>query len=377
MKQRVTRLRVALIAALLLASFGGVPRAKASGPGGTPTLWPTPAVVWPRLEAPPIPQPRQIHVPSTVASQLLWANKEMQVSGPVRLMVFAPHPDDETLAAGGLIQRVLAQKGQVRVVFVTNGDGYVDGVRSEMRSKRTSTTDFIEYGERRHHEALRALHALGLRSSDGIFLGFPDDGIDDLWAGHWSPRKPYTSPYTRFDHPVYKESLSQQVEYAGSDLEGEITRILREFSPDWLLVPDPRDRHPDHCTTGVFVLDVLRKLQQAGAEPFLHVQLLTFLVHYPDYPASVAWVKEIAGAGVGGSSAAGRVLSGAHWMHLQLTPTELAVKRQTMSEYRSQIHVMDPFLKQFMLPFELYGGLDATQIRAVPQAYAARFRRAH
>ena len=302
---------------------------------------------------------------------------ELVVPPHLRLLVFAPHPDDETLAAGGLIQRVLATGGQVRVVFVTNGDGYVDGVRREVRRQHTSKTDFIEYGERRHNEALQALTRLGVATSEGLFLGFPDDGIDDLWAGHWSARKPYTSPYTRFDRPAYKESLSRQVEYAGTDLENEITRTLRDFRPDWVLLPDPRDRHPDHCTTGVFVLDALRQLRAAGDTHFTHTQALTYLVHYPDYPASPAWVREIAGAGVGGSATAGRVLSAARWLNLPLAPGELARKREALGQYQSQVLVMQPFLKQFLVRSELFGQLDASQVETVPREYALRFRRRH
>jgi len=372
LRRQVTGLCLGTGSTLLLI-LAGARCAAASEPAAAVHPWPR-NIVRPHLDAPPVPQPRQIHLPNAAASQLLWSNKEIQVSAPVRLMVFAPHPDDETLAAAGLIQRVLANNGRVRVIFVTNGDGYVDGVRREVHRTRTSRADFIEYGERRHNEAVQALRALGLDLRDGIFLGFPDDGIDDLWAGHWSARKPYTSPYTRFDHPFYKESLSHHVEYAGADLESEITRTLREFSPDWVLVPDPRDRHPDHCTTGVFVLDALRKLRESGEPPFARVQVLSFLVHYPDYPASPAWIREIAGAGVGGSATARKVLSGAQWVHLQLTPTELATKRHALSVYQSQIQVMDSFLRQFMLPFELFGELDAAQIRAVPREYATRFR---
>jgi hypothetical protein len=36
-----------------------------------------------------------------------------------RVLVIAPHPDDETLATGGLLQRSMAAGGAVRVVFVT------------------------------------------------------------------------------------------------------------------------------------------------------------------------------------------------------------------------------------------------------------------
>lgn len=332
------------------------------------------AITRPHLETPAVPEPHALRLPDPTSSHLLLSS-ELQVPARVRLMIFAPHPDDETLGAGGLIQRVLQHQGAVQVVFVTNGDGYVDGVRREVHRRHTSHADFIEYGERRHQEATRALHDLGLRTADGVFLGFPDDGIDDLWAGHWSVRKPYTSPYTRFDRPLYKGSLSQRVEYAGSDLESEIVRTLREFRPDWVLMPDPRDRHPDHCTTGVFVLDALRKLRQEGVTPFGRTQVLTYLIHSPDYPASPAWVKEIDGAGVGGSRTAGRILSAARWLNMPLSSAELANKRRALSDYESQIQVLDLFMKQFLRPFELFGQLDAAQVTTVPRAYASRFHR--
>jgi len=38
-----------------------------------------------------------------------------------RLLVLAPHPDDEVLAAGGLMGRVAREGGEVRVVSLTSG----------------------------------------------------------------------------------------------------------------------------------------------------------------------------------------------------------------------------------------------------------------
>ena len=46
-----------------------------------------------------------------------------------------------------------------------------------------------------------------------------------------------------------------------------------------------------------------------------------------------------------------------------------------MAAYHSQVQVMRPFLQQFLRPFEVFSQLDAAQIIAVPQAYAARFGR--
>src|SRR5512136_1478514 len=49
----------------------------------------------------------------------------LSLDGVQRLLVLAPHCDDETLGSGGLIQSALAAGIQVRVVIATNGDGYV------------------------------------------------------------------------------------------------------------------------------------------------------------------------------------------------------------------------------------------------------------
>jgi mycothiol S-conjugate amidase len=328
----------------------------------------------PQLGIPPAAEPPSINVPAAPFAQVL-TSQELHVPQGLRLLVFAPHPDDETIAAAGLIQRVRGRQGVVRVVFVTNGDGYVDGVRRETHRTETSTRDFIQYGRRRHDEALRAVETLGLDKADALFLGFPDDGIDDLWAGHWSTARPYRSPYTRAERPPYKESRNPRAEYAGVDLQTEITRVLREFDPDWVVMPDPRDRHPDHCTSAVFVLNALRSLRNERAPVGAHERVFTYLVHSPDYPASPTWVKRIAGTGVGGSETAGGALSTTRWFSLALDASELARKQNAVSAYQSQVDVMNTFLAQFLRSSELFGELDATQIITVPHEYATRFRR--
>jgi len=166
----------------------------------------------------------------------------------------------------------------------------------------------------------------------------------------------------------------RHIEYDGSDLESEITRVLHEFKPDWVVMPDPRDRHPDHCTTGVFVLDALRKLRGGGA-PDRRMLVLTYLVHAPDYPGAARWAKEIETAGVGGSPTAQRVLANVRWRSLALSGAQQAGKRAALGQYASQIQVMRPFLNQFVRSFEIFGQLDATQVEIVPADYALRFGR--
>ena len=39
-----------------------------------------------------------------------------------RILILAPHPDDESLGTGGLIQQALAAGAALRVLFITDGD---------------------------------------------------------------------------------------------------------------------------------------------------------------------------------------------------------------------------------------------------------------
>src|SRR6185295_13542272 len=79
--------------------------------------------VSPNVSATATPRPARgrPHVPPTL----------LTVPEGTRLLVVAPHPDDEVLGAGGLMQRVHETGGTVRVVYLTNGEGYPEGVEAE------------------------------------------------------------------------------------------------------------------------------------------------------------------------------------------------------------------------------------------------------
>ena len=100
-----------------------------------------------------------------------------------RLLVFAPHPDDESLGTAGLIQHVLARGGQVRVVFATDGDNNPWPQRYLERRWRLSIRDRQRWGTRRRDEALAALQTLGVVADDAVhFLHWPDQGLAHLLA---------------------------------------------------------------------------------------------------------------------------------------------------------------------------------------------------
>ena len=53
----------------------------------------------------------------------------LSLTTATRLLVISPHPDDGALAAAGLMVRTVARGGVVRVVQMTSGDAFSEGVK--------------------------------------------------------------------------------------------------------------------------------------------------------------------------------------------------------------------------------------------------------
>ena len=230
------------------------------------------------------------------------------LSKNTRLMVFSPHPDDETLAAGGLIQRVLSLGGSVKVVFMTSGDGFPEGVEKENRIARPMAQDYRNYGKLRKREARQVLRVMGMKKQDIVFLNFPDGGLRNLLQKYWLDRRPYfRSPFTLEDRPQLDDTLLANVEFDGEDVKREIEKLLLDFHPSLVVVADPRDRHSDHCSTYFFVSKSLKAYRKNY--PTLDPKVLTFLVHFRQWP-----VGSGAGTGARLNPPEGFPQEGTEWM---------------------------------------------------------------
>lgn len=86
------------------------------------------------------------------------------------LLVVAPHPDDETIGCGGLIQHVRAGGGQVTVVVMTDGAGSHPGSPSYPPERLRAE---------RRRESLSALAHLGVGSDRIHFIDLPDGGAEE------------------------------------------------------------------------------------------------------------------------------------------------------------------------------------------------------
>jgi len=279
-----------------------------------------------------------------------WAPRTstLRVSAQARVLVFAPHPDDETLAVGGLIHRLTKSGVPVRVVFITNGDGYPHAVMEELGKPHPTRSDYVAFGALRQREAIAAVRRLGLGGSSVRFLGFPDGGLAELWRTHWA--LPYVSPYTGKNRPPYADTADPRVEYEGRDLTAVMARLLADFRPTVVIMPHPNDTHPDHSSASWFVTEAVQRVEAQGRLP-QDVRLLTYLVHYPSWPKLIGPAQDRRLVPIAG-------IAGTEWSEADLTPEELAAKRAALAEYKSQLDVMRGFLRSFAGENELLAAVD-------------------
>src|SRR3982751_2349275 len=100
--------------------------------------------------------------PQSVAERPSLPPLSVTLDRSTRLLVVSPHPDDEALGAAGLIQRVRAAGGAVRVLLVTSGDGFPEGIERADGISHPRASDFRSYGQTRERETLAAMALLGL-----------------------------------------------------------------------------------------------------------------------------------------------------------------------------------------------------------------------
>jgi len=164
-----------------------------------------------------------------------------------RVLVIAPHPDDESIATGGLLQVARAAGAACRVLLVTDGDNNPWPQRWQEKRWRVGPEERARWGARRRTEALAALQLLGVGPDEVCCLGLPDLGLTDaLMSGR----------------PDVVALLLAQIE---------------QFKPTRLILPALEDRHPDH--NALHVLLRLALSSRSGPAPELYAFEVHGMVH--------------------------------------------------------------------------------------------------
>ena len=147
-----------------------------------------------------------------------------------RLLVVAPHPDDETLGCAELMQAVRDAGGEVAIVLLTDGEANPWPQRWIERRWRLDAADRRRWGALRQGEMRSALQCMGLDGIRLIRFGWPDLGIT-----------------ARLLDPH-------------ADAVAALQREIRAFAPSMVLGPDLADRHPDHGSAHVLLRLALHAL---------------------------------------------------------------------------------------------------------------------
>jgi LmbE family N-acetylglucosaminyl deacetylase len=148
----------------------------------------------------------------------VMASDALAIAQMRRILIVAPHPDDETLGCGGLISLASETGSEFYIVFVTDGAG----------SHRNSLAwPPARLAAQREKEASLALACLGIASAQRHFLRLPDANMP--------------APGT----PTWQRAV-------------EVLReILESFSPDLVILPWRRDPHCDHRASWVLAQHAL------------------------------------------------------------------------------------------------------------------------
>ncbi|MCX8102950.1 MAG: PIG-L family deacetylase [Candidatus Bipolaricaulota bacterium] len=248
-----------------------------------------------------------------------------------RILVIAPHPDDEALATGGVIQEHRRQGHIVTILLMTCGDG-------QRRGLLLPSKHFLRLGERRYRESLEALRLLGVPEKRVIALGYPDRGLAHLCV---DGQTPYTSRYTKVCAVPYEWAYSPGAPYLRESVLCDLKEILERERPDILYLPHPQDRHSDHRATYLLAQAALRTLNG-------EVERRHYLIHYRAWPLPV------------GKYPQRRLLpprslrDGAAWLAHELRPEQIERKLQAIRCYRSQTQYIEDHLLSFVRCNELF-----------------------
>ena len=158
-------------------------------------------------------------VRDAVGLQRELARRELQpvVTAPPagrRILVLAPHMDDEVFGCGGTLALAVAARSEVRVVFITDGSRGYDPSRAASLAPQERAAFERDLVETRKAEARRAGSVLGYPAP--VFLDLPDGRAGEAYGG-----------------------------------AERLARVIAELSPEVVFLPFPADPHPDHRATNL------------------------------------------------------------------------------------------------------------------------------
>ena len=256
-----------------------------------------------------------------------------------KILILSPHPDDELLSSAGFIQKGKELNIPIKIVFITNGEGFIITFKFENPFKKINPENLIKFGEKRQQEAIVALNFLEIKKEDIYFLSFPDSHIKDLYYQNFKKEK--QSKHTKLKETNYPLSYKKNVPYKGKELEKELSSIIKEFNPTKIFYPTTKDRHNDHRFTGMF-------LEKIITNENLKIETYSYLIHYFTYPMLQNLIPK------NFIFPPKTFLKNREWININLSEKEVIAKKRALSKYITQRRATFLFFRSFEKSNELF-----------------------
>jgi len=191
-----------------------------------------------------------------------------------KVLILAPHQDDEALMCSGVISHSINNGADVKLGVITNGD------------KKGKKRGLI-----RIRETITAMEYLGISSSNIHFFGYGDTekngnsfmnrlynaAADTTLVPSYASSQTYSTPeapeyhFTRFGvHGSYDRATFRQ----------DLNSFIKEYNPDYIFVTSLYDSHPDHFILYKFTVEAIINIKQL--QPEFSPIIYEYLIHSHD-----------------------------------------------------------------------------------------------
>jgi len=271
-----------------------------------------------------------------------------------RVLILAPHPDDEAIGCAGVIQQALKAGAKVKVIYLTNGDH--NELAFIVYEKRITIrqSEFVHMGQVRRQEAIKAMKFLGLSEDDLVFLGYPDFGTFAIFCRYWQNKKPFRDKLTRISSVPYKDNPSFGAPYQGTSILSDLVKQILDYKPNKIFVSHPADVNGDHKALYLFLQVALSDLEGKIPRP----KVYPYLIHCVGWPKLHHYHPELE-LYPPDKFRDSRI----NWVSLNLTPDELDKKYRATLYYKSQTQSSAFYLFSFSRKNELFGDYPQVELK--------------
>jgi len=198
-----------------------------------------------------------------------------------RILIVAPHIDDESIGAGGYAIDAIANGADVFVVFLTAGDCNRFSARLMYKTLGPTAANYLGVGNVRIAEARKAMDLLGIARDHFFVLGYPDRGLRMMVD---NPGAIVRSQATRENSVPYADALTPRADYTYTSLMSDIRKVIALVQPTTVIAPVPFDLHSDHSAAAEIIDAALDELA-------LQPSRLGYLVHTARSRIHTAFMK--------------------------------------------------------------------------------------